>query len=900
MVFDIFSEKMKELINKKGFIEPTLAQKMAIPLVSNNESVLIIAPTGVGKTESAMLPLIDKVYKNKDKPIAILYITPLRALNRDLMTRLFWWADKMDLEIAVRHGDTSLKERAEQRTAPPHIMITTPETLNAIITGKTIKNHLKNVKYVIIDELHELIESKRGSQLSIILERLKKLVGKKFQIIGLSATIGNPKTAAKFLGENIKITEALQNKKIDISVETPKPANTILLDKLLFPTDVYARIERIIELTEQHKSVLLFTNTRSTAEALASRIKQYLTLTKKEIAIDVHHGSLSKETRIKAEQKFKNQETRLLICTSSLELGIDIGSVDLVIQYLSPRQVTRFTQRLGRSGHNINKTSKAIILTEGEDAFESCSITENTMKKKLEKPSIFKKPLDVMAQQIIGLSLDEYDIKSNDAYQIIKRAYPYRGLTKAEFDEVVNFMAKSRLIWTNRLNENEYTIRRNRQSWNYYFENLSTIPDTKKVNVINIITKETIGYLDESFVAEYADQGNGFIINGTPWNVVDFDERKLYVEPSTNIESAIPSWTGELVPVDYEIAQYVGTLRNGVKVEHCDIETEKEMKKIIKKQKIIPDDKTIVVETYKDFIITHACFGSKTNEALGKYIAAKIIEERGHSVQIKTDPYRIIIRGGIKPKKIIDIIKKIENPERIIKNYIETSTLFKWRFLQVAKRFGIITRKANYDKLGISKLIGLYRVSPVYEETLNEIFKEKLDVKTLMKVAKMLSNDEIKIKTNKKIGELGKLALKRQFSDVILPDKPEEEFFKIFKRRLLRTQLRLVCTNCFNYSVLKSVENMKEFEMCPKCGSGMLAVINKNKKINKNNDLDLKRSASLYITYGKRFAFTMAAHGVGTETAARILAKLPRTEDDLLKLILKAEKKFLSTKKYWK
>ena len=222
MVFELFSPELQKLIKEKGFIEPTLPQKIGIPEILNGKDVLIIAPTGSGKTEVACLPLFDKIHRNKDKPISMLYINPLRSLSRDLLDRLVWWADKLDLDISVRHGDVSQKERAVQREMPPHILITTPETLGAILTGKKMREHLKNVKYVVIDEIHELITSKRGIQLSLLLERLREVAGD-FQRIGLSATVGSPEIVANFLGDKTKIIRAELDKKYDIRVENPKP-----------------------------------------------------------------------------------------------------------------------------------------------------------------------------------------------------------------------------------------------------------------------------------------------------------------------------------------------------------------------------------------------------------------------------------------------------------------------------------------------------------------------------------------------------------------------------------------------------------------------------------------------------------------------------------------------------
>ncbi|HLC76792.1 MAG TPA: DEAD/DEAH box helicase, partial [archaeon] len=355
MVFKTFSEKMQKLIEQKGFIEPTLPQTLGIPEIASGNNILVIAPTGIGKTEVAILPIFDKIYQNKLKPISLLYVTPLKSLNRDLLDRLFWWGDKLEIEIAVRHGDTDQKERASQREAPPNCLITTPETLQAILTGKIFREHLKNVKCVVIDEIHELVGSKRGVQLSLGLERLKQLSGN-FQRIGLSATVGSPEIVAEFLGEKVKIIRAESQKRYDIRVETPRPdaKDQDISDDLVIGVSTTARLRRLYELITSHKSVIAFTNTRETAEVISSRLAKL----DRELKQAVHHGSLSKESRVKSETDFKGQKLKSLIATSSLELGIDIGSIDLVVQYLSPRQAARLIQRVGRAGHRIDEVSK--------------------------------------------------------------------------------------------------------------------------------------------------------------------------------------------------------------------------------------------------------------------------------------------------------------------------------------------------------------------------------------------------------------------------------------------------------------------------------------------------------------------------------------------------------------
>ena len=930
-MFEKFSKDLQKLIEKKGFIEPTLAQKMSFLEVMNDKDILLLAATGTGKTESAMLPIFDKIHTEKNKPISVIYITPTRSLNRDLLDRLFWWADKLELDISVRHGDTTQRERAEQREMPPDILISTPETIGAVLTGKKIREHLRNVDYVIIDEIHELAESKRGTQLTIILERLKNLAGN-FQRIGLSATVGSPQKIANFLGDDVKIINAQAQKQYDIKVEYPYKVDTKTVDDLLLEKDVASRLIKIHDIIKNNSSVLVFTNTRQTAEVISSRLKSYDPKLKQ----NVHHGSLSKSSRIDSESKFKTEEIESLICTSSLELGIDIGTIDFVTQYLSPRRVSSLIQRTGRAGHKIDETSKGLILTGDEDVFESTVIAKQAMEKNLEEIKPHKKAWDVLAHQIVGLAIEIYGIESNEVFEIVKRAYPFKNLTKEKFLEILRFVATAGFLWLEPLNEEftNYKIKRSKKSYEYYYGNLSTIPDTRSLRVISVVQDEPIGHLDEEFVAEHGNPGETFICSGRAWRVVEVEDDKILVEPVENLDSAIPAWEGELIPVPYKVAQQVGKIRRFIyeNLEKKDLvkmlrndypidkKSAKEMIKLIKKQKkySLPDHKNIIIEQDKNFIILHSCFGTLVNDTLGRYLSAQISNKTGVSVRSKTDPYRIIIKSPfIKPKMIKDILIKGEDLVYLLKRNISRSSLFKWRFNHVGKRFGIISKKARYEKMDTEKLLSSYIKSPVYEETMREVLLEKMDIKRAKEVIDKIKKNEIKISIKNGPSPIAENGLKYHFNEIMKAKKPKQEIFKAFKKRLLHTRLGMLCTNCKDFHISKEVRDMDEQPICPKCNSILIGFFSKNrrkpieimkkkkrrKNLTKSEEKEwkrLERTASLCATYGKKYAFTHAGRGVGVETAARILAKLPKDESTLLKKIFEGEKKYLKTKKYWK
>ena len=317
---------------------------------------MVIAPTGSGKTEAALLPLIDKMVQDQNRQgISLLYITPLRALNRDLLKRLQIWSAKLGFTVEVRHGDTPAANRRRMAARPPDLLITTPETLQAVLPGKRMRQHLRHVKAVVVDEVHELAGNRRGVQLTVGLERLREVRPDGFQRIGLSATVGNPEEISRFLGgsEPVRIVQIPLSKDSRYKIEYPTPGedDQELARRLYTAPEAAARLALVSDLVDAHDSTLIFVNNRVNAEMLGSKFNMM------DQKIMVHHGSLPKEERVRAEEAFKAREIKGLVCTSTLELGIDIGSVDLVVQYMSPRQVNSLVQRVGRSGHSLTRTS---------------------------------------------------------------------------------------------------------------------------------------------------------------------------------------------------------------------------------------------------------------------------------------------------------------------------------------------------------------------------------------------------------------------------------------------------------------------------------------------------------------------------------------------------------------
>ena len=931
MVFETLSPELQKAI-KKRFKEPTLPQKLAIPVIASGLNTMIIAPTGAGKTETALLKIFDKIVTEKPQPISTMYITPMRALNRDLLDRILWWAKELELEVSVRHGDTSPHERQLQVEFPPDVMITTLEQLQPMLTGKKLRELLKNVKYVILDEVHETVDSKRGVQLTVALERIRELCGD-FQIVMLSATVAKPEAVADFFsgGKVVKVIRADAEKQTEIKVVYPKveAEDEKIATKIFASKDTAARLRTIMEMIKDSKATLVFTNTRDFAEILASRIKAI----DKKFPVGIHHSSLSKEVRINAEKEFKQEKIKSLIATSSLQLGIDIGAIDLVLQYMSPRQISQLIQRVGRSGHTLSRTSKGIVIaTDEDDIFEASVIARKSLAKELEPLVFHENSLDVLAHQLIGLTFDFGKIELEKAYSIIKRAYPYRNLTYPEFLEVCKQLDRLGLAFI------DSHIKKRTRGFQYYFENLSTIPTLKQYRIFNMLDNSFVGVLDEEFIALHGDPNTNFIVKGQPWKIVAVEGDKVMVEPVEDIEAAIPGWEGELIPVLYEVSQEVGRLRSliagmlGMKSEKeavreimklypVDDNAAEAMVKLIKKQgKIgfIPDDKTILVEDFENLAVINSCFGTTVNETLGRFIVA-LLTNRVGSVGLKVDPYRIMIQFQ---QKNIDLIKDIlfgTKPEHL-QSYLELSLvrseLFQWKFVHVAKRFGAISRNAEFGKVRMQRVIDDFAGTPIYKETLKELETEKFDVEKAMEVLRKIQNKEISVIFKTGLSPIGKIGVQHKYAEVIGPEKPEAEIFELFKQRLLNTKIRLVCANCGDWDQAFVAGEIKENQTCKKCDARLLAplkyqwtgttkVIKKALKESKMTDDEktryerIKQRAELFLVYRRKAALAMAGKGIGATTAKRVLGNYHKDEDGLIRDILDAERQFVKTRRFW-
>ena len=948
-VYGLLETPVWKALAELGFSEPTLPQVKAIPFVLRGENVLLIAPTGSGKTEAVLLPIFSNLIRRPEKHgISVLYVTPLRALNRDMMKRLSFWAMHLGISVEVRHGDTEIKIRRRQALRPPNMLVTTPETLQAILPGTRMRQHLRHVRYVIIDEVHELAEDKRGVQLTVALERLVEITEKEFQRVGLSATVGNPRKVAKFIAgtnRSVKVVEVSLPKGYHYSVEYPIPNDPDydLAQKLRTAPEAVARIRRILDLVKKHTSTLIFVNSRTNAEMLGHKFNQ---LTKD---IAVHHGSLSKEERTLVEDEFKAKALKAIVCTSTLELGIDIGHVDLVIQYLSPRQVCSLIQRVGRSGHKLDMTSKGVIVTAfPDDIMEALTAIRRAYKGQLEPLRIHENALDVLAHQIVGVLLDKRRTTIDETLEILRRAYPYRNLSKAKLLDVTSYLHTSRNLWL----EGD-ALKKTRKTRQYYYENLSMIPDERRYPVVDVISDRTIGTVGDEFMALRARIGLNIIIRGKVWRIVQIEDETgtVYVVPSEDPFAAIPGWDGEILPVPFTLAQEVGKLRQKITEElkherNHEMLAEKLAKKLstdkstllkpieeiheqLQKGAPVPTHNRILIEAFDKYIIIHACFGETVNRTLGCIFDAVLSD---HELMIGwwNDGYRILVETPRKAE--LGDLEKLqatlfgltdEEVDKAFDEYLKARFPFAYKMKFVAERFGALPRGKTMGPEKLAQLPTRFEKTPIYEETLREAMLEKVDISTVKRIMKEVERGKIKVSTLFRLEKPTPLAYHilakyAEIPELMAPERVLLTNIERMRRAIMARKVSLLCLSCGNQTEEKRIRELPEELVCEKCGARLLAHLRLGQDPKVVQDilkrrLDGKeltfeeleqltyarRTADLILSYGKKALIAFQVRGIGPETAFRILGKMHYDEDEFYMDLLRAKIQYLRTRPYW-
>ncbi len=770
---------------KKKFKRLTLPQKFAIPLIHKGKNVLITSPTGSGKTLSMFAAILNELFRlgernRLEEKIYCVYISPLRALDNDIYKNLLVplkeireVARKMkkelpEIRVGLRTGDTLPRERQRQLKHPPHILITTPESIAIILSTRKFKENLRDVRWVIVDEIHELADSKRGVHLSLSLERLQHLVGKPFVRIGAGATLEPLKTCAKFLvgfeNEKVrscKIIDARFVKKMDIKLLAPVK-NLLYTPAEVTTNTMYKLLNRLIS---KYHTTLVFTNTRSGTERCVHHLKQMFPNVYTEEQIGAHHSSVSREIRHEIEDKLKKGKLKVCVSSTSLELGIDIGYIDLVCQLGSPKSITRLIQRIGRGGHALEKTSIGrVIAMDRDDQVELAVMIRQAYNYFLDKIHIPRNCLDVLAQHLMGMSLEQkWNVK--EAFNLIRNSYCYHDLSWGTFLSVLEFLSGAYhsleekkvygKIWFDP--QNMMFGRRGKYARVIYSLNIGTIPDEVKIKV-RTLDGRYIGSIEEGFLQRLMP-GDIFVLAGKTYEFKKARQVTAYVVPVKERRPTVPAWFSEMLPLSFELAEKIqefrGKMFSFIKRKKSKSEVKKWLMKdfhidewsansiydyflweykFLKsmKAKRFPDEKTLVIENYIDEkgnqnLIFHSLFGRRVNDALSRAFGYLLTKELKKSIGltisdngfvISIPPVKIgkgwlsvkslksilkqRVEERIDPKEVVKLLKSSELRE-ILKKALRRTEMIKRRFRHCATRALMILRNYKGHEIRVAR-----------------------------------------------------------------------------------------------------------------------------------------------------------------------------------------------------
>lgn len=901
-VFDSLHPEIRNLLKERGILEPTDPQSKVIPEIMRGRDVLLLSPTGSGKTEAAILPIFHRILTDHPEPVSTLFITPLRALNRDMLDRLIKYGRELGIRVQVRHSDISNSARREIVNKPGDILITTPESLQILLNGKRLREIISHVKYVVVDELHETSQNERGSQFAIAIERLRNIAGN-FQRIGLSATVGNAKELSHFLSPmgDPAIVRSEMKKRMEISTGIPPDAPPEVAEAMGCDEGYAGAILHIWQLIESHKGTLVFVNTRSTAEDIAFRLRLYL----EDPPVQVHHGSLSRETRETAESDFKAGKIKALICTSSLELGIDIGSADLVLQFNSPRQINKLIQRVGRSGHWIERISLGkIICSDIIELEEATAIVSHVSQGHLEDILIRKNSLATLANQLLLQAKFLQRVDVDEFYNIVQSSYPFREVKREEYDEVVSFLVSTGKIWR----EGNFVGKR-RGVLNYFLENISMIPSEKNYRVIDMVNKKFIGTLDERYVVNELEAGSYFVIKGSTWRIIRIENDKILVEPFPTAAIA-PKWSGEDIPVLMDVTGKVSENRE-LRTPPSFVD---EHSRTLLQDWYSKDTATMeksIIETKANEIIIQVLLGTRGNFALAEIFSSLLAGVTGESVEMDYSPYHVYVRSSrrIPARDVRRIILSID-PERLhqyIAGSARRSRFFNSVFLYEARKFGIISNDADIGRVRFEKIVDSYRDTPVYKDSIRKLISDYMDTRALYNYLKQVADGTMKFVLNDDISDSSNVFISH-YSERVAPLKPTKTILEAVKKRLMNEQITLFCTSC-QFVRTTRIRDIGAIR-CPQCGSSLVASLSPFER----NLLDqaredttegikirrrLIKNAHLVRERGMHAIMVLAARGIGPETASRLLEVTYHREDDFIRAILTGEMDYARNRRFW-
>jgi len=787
LISEWFDDKFDSLTEPQGY---------AIPFIHDRKNVLVSSPTGSGKTLTAFLSIINELFKldkegELEDRIYCVYVSPLKALANDIHKNLEKPLQELrdlaeekgfkipEIKTAIRSGDTPQKDRRKMVKDPPHIFITTPESLGLVLSSPRFREKFDDVQYFIMDEIHDICSSKRGVFLSLNTERLEEHVKGQMTRIGLSATQAPIEEIAKFLGgfENdepreVNIIEvAGEKKRLDLSVISPVD------DMTLLPYEVVnsRMYDTLADMVEEHRTTLIFTNTRSGAENVSYKLQE------RGIGdIAAHHGSLSKETRINVEDDLKNGELTSAVSSTSLELGIDVGYIDLVIQVGSPKSVAKGLQRVGRAGHAVGKTSKGrMIVFEKDDLVECSVLTKQAYEHEIDRVDIPTNNLDVLSQGIIGMSLEKrWDV--DKALEMIRQSYCYRTLQEEDYLNVIEYLSGNRFenvypkIW---YNSEEGVFGKKGGVQMLYYLNIGTIPSDSSYRVYSD-KGVPLGKLSEKFV-ERLSRGDVFVLGGHSYQFLDTKGTRLFVKDASGKKPTVPSWTGEMLPRSFDLSVAIGKFRRELA---GNVEDEEVIDWLMKDYSIdkgsaqsivsyvkeqlgfmdeLPSDDHLVLEGFVDQkghhnIIFHACFGRRVNDALSRAFAYKISRRFNCTTNVSVTDDNFMI--SVKKKVPLDEVSKLvtsKNIEQILKRAVRNTEMFKQRFRHCASRALMILRNYKGRDISVSKqkyrsrkiLDVLHQQSdfPIIKETYNEILYQVLDMANAKEVLHWIESGQMDV-----------------------------------------------------------------------------------------------------------------------------------------------------------
>jgi ATP-dependent Lhr-like helicase len=800
--------------------EPSAPQQAGWPAIAGGEDTLILAPTGTGKTLAAFLwELNALITDGLEAPLAnavhLLYVSPLKALNNDVQRNLdtplaalkerFQGAGERfpEIRVAVRTGDTSSAARAKMLRKTPHILITTPESLHILLTSVRGRTIFSALRAVIVDEIHAVAGTKRGAHLALTLERLARLAPQPPQRIGLSATQRPLEEIARFLG-GMEVRAAgparAKGKGKQASDTTPRPVHIVdcglvkqMETRVISPVEDLAHVggtiwtsvaPLVLEQIRAARTTLVFVNNRAQAERMAARVN---TLNEEEIALP-YHGSLSRERRFLLEERLKAGDLRCLVTTSSLELGIDVGSVDLVLQLQSPKRVAAALQRVGRAGHNIAAVSRGVFIpTFRDDALEQMAILDAMRSGDVEPTKVVQNALDVLAQLIVAIVASELPHwTSADLFAFVRRAYPYHELTRAAFDETLAMLAgkypsdvaaelDARLSW-DRVTDELTPARASRMVATI---SGGTIPD-RGLYTVNLPDKTRLGELDEEFVHE-SRVGDAFQLGSSTWRIQTIEHDRVVVVPAPGAPARMPFWHGEFMARSSHLTRRVGVLRrelddartiedlNALQAKYsADERTTRSLVEYVQQQRaatrIVPDDTHLVLEHFRDEVgsvrmVLHAPFGGRVNAPWGMALARRVRERLGVDVQVQTTDDGLMLRlpdmGAAPPTDVIRALSA-EEAEQLVLEEVGQSSLFGARFRMNAARALLLPRGnprrrmplwlQRLKSLDLLQAVRRYPSFPILVETYRDVLQDAFDMAGLRDVLGRVASGAISIR----------------------------------------------------------------------------------------------------------------------------------------------------------